>query len=457
MKDIYKREVWQVVCLCVISFLILSCEKEIANPEVIKPPVVVEPELPIIPPTVDDLKAYFDINTRITVTQMVKTITQLIGEKNINGKIININKCIVKSREDEAGRLIVDIEGTTNGKKFMREYAFEDLIKKPNNILMATRVLVRWKKEFAQTPEATGIAFDELFRLKQTEKFTAKYLAQWVEFYLSSSTNDDMYLYEDEDFEKIELSEINYDGNNISFMLTYDGIRGNKTKRLSLKFEQNEYYARKVKLDRDDTKKYYAQGVYEHLESFYRDAVSLETGTGFMLELAPETKHFDRVDNAITCQLLLKTYRDEELARLQFKFEGFKPLTDLKDEWSLVTTSPLNERMKNALKNRADGDVSEHIDASISNWIKLAQMSLRRNGEQLKLQLSTGKLNDIKVDAWIPESRRDEHLDILLLAPRFKLVSAMKAGTRLSMRIALIEVNETSLTDIVVPLEVTLL
>ncbi|MCP3893350.1 MAG: hypothetical protein GY706_01775 [Bacteroides sp.] len=413
------------------------------------------------PPTTEDLKAYFKITTDQTAAQATQFIATTTGKQTVNGKVIDVTKSNVLNRNDEEGKLIVMIEGTISGKAFSKEYSFEELVKKPGNYHMASRAQIKWKNQFEKAPEATTIAFDELYRLKQTDKFTAQYLSQWVEFYSSTPDGNSIYTYTDEDIEKTQLSEVKYSDGKISFILTYNGTKGNDSSkdRPALRFDKNEFYKRKITLNTENIKQYYMQGVYENLESFYGNAIRIENAETFVAELVPNSKHFDRNSNTISCHLSLSTYKNsnDELARFEYKFEGFKPLSDLKEEWLLATTSDLNEYMKKRLSNTPDGNVLTEINKiPVAYWIKMAQVAVRRNDSLLKLYVGKGEQNNIEVEAWMPESRRVIHSDILLLAPHFEVVSARKNGNRLYLQVALTNVNEVSLSDVVAPLEVML-
>lgn len=455
----------KIVFIAAMFALISACSKDdsivdLPTTPTEKPDTGSEGKEPtIVPPSTEELKAYFKITTDQTVAQATQFITTTTGKQTVNGKVIDVTKSNVLTRNDEQGKLTIIVEGTISNKVFSKEYSFEELVKKPVNFHMASRAQVRWKDQFKNAPEATPIAFDELYRLNQTDKFTAQYLSQWVEFYSSTPEENNIYTYTNEDIEKTQLSEVKYSDGEISFILTYNGTKGSTKDRPALSFDKNEFYKRKITLNTDNIKQFYMQGVYENLESLYGYTILIENAETFVAELVPESKHFDRSNNTISCQLSLSTYQNsnDELAQFEYKFEGFKPLSDLKKEWLLATTSELNEYMKKRLANTPDGDVLTKVNRlPISNWIKMTQMAVRRNDSLLKLYCGKGKQNNTEVEAWMPESRRVIHSDIFLLAPYFEVVSARKSGNRLQLQIALNYVNEVSLTDVVAPLEVML-
>lgn len=396
-----------------------------------------------------------------TTDGATKAVSFAMFPADLTGKKINIEVTFNNGAKDIVQAVMKD------GKSFMRNVHYiidfdglgAELVSKPESYNMALRARVRWKPQFASAPEATPIAFDELYRLKQTDKFTAQYLSQWVEF-SSSNPDGQSYIYTDEDIAKTQISEVNYNGTQITLVITYNGIQGVSTQkgRPALYFDRNKFYKRKVTLNRENTKQYYMQGVYENLESFYGNAIQIEDEGVFAAELVANSKSFDLSSNLIGCRLSLVTRKkNTELAQFNFVFDGFKPLSDLSAEWMLATTMDLNAYMQKYMAGSADGDVLGRINKlPIRNWINLAQMFIRRRGGPLKLYREKGRLNDVEVDAWVSQNHLVVNSDILLLNPRFEIVSAKKTGKRLLLEVALVSVNDVTLTDVSVPLEVIL-
>lgn len=439
---------------------VIPTEKPSVSPDVNGEKPEVEKDT-ITEPKLTDLQIYFNLNNSLTVDQAIKYITETRDEKDINGVILRITETKVETRNDEEGKCTILFTGIINKKEFTKQFSFEGLSKKPEKYFMAKRGNMKWKEEFRSNPEKCPIAFDELYRLKKTDKFTAKYLSQWVDFYATNPEGTSYYVFSEEDIAKTEITNISYNDGLISLTINYDGITGktNYKEQPSLKFNKDAYYQQKVTLNRNNTKQYYMQGFYEYLESFYGNAIQVEDEETFLVELVRDSKTYDRGDNSVRCHFSLSTFTnpDVELARFEFRFDGFKPLTDLKKEWFLATRSELNEYMSKKLANAPDGDVMQQMKRMpVSNWIKLTQMGVRRDGGALELYCDKIRLNNIDVDAWIPVSRRVIHSDILLAGPHFEVRAAEKKGKLLTIQVALIYVNETSLKDVVVPLEVML-
>ena len=82
----------------------------------------------------------------------------------------------------------------------------------------------------------------------------------------------------------------------------------------------------------------------------------------------------------------------------------------------------------------------------ISKWIKMAQMAIRRKGHLLQLVSGKGIQDNVEVDTWVPVSNLVINSDILVLNPRFEVVSTRKTANRLYLQIALTFVKRLHLS-----------
>lgn len=454
----------KILTIAIIATLIVGCSKEDPTSEFTQPPT--EKPAPgdgsesVAAPLNDDIKTYFSLSPSDYVYKAVKSVTETKGEKTVNGKKIDITQSSIEEKNEESGTLKFKVTGKINGKEFTQSYSFDGFAKKPGSFFMASRGYARWK-DGIKKPETSDFAFDELYRLKQTDKFTAKYLSQWAEFCSSGQDGSDFYIYSEEDIDNTLISDIQYTNGSITFVITYKGIRGSDSykDRPSLRFDKNEYYKQLVSLNLENTKQYYMQGFYENLESFYGNAITISDDKLFVAELVPHSKSCDKSGNTIRCSLSLSTYNDNNpLAQFEFDFSGFKPLSDLKQEWFAATKSDLNDYMSARLSKVPDGDITELLTNRypVSAWIKMTQMAVRRGSGALLLYCTKSTLNNIDVDTWVPESRRVIHSDIFLADPHFEVISAKKTGNRVIINLAMTNVNEVSLEGVITPIEVLL-
>lgn len=412
--------------------------------------------------TKEDVINYFGLKNDLNVYQVAKMVNETKGEKTVNGKPMEMVKVTEVSRNEQEGKLTIRIEGKKNGELFSKELVLDGFAKKPSNYFMASRAIARWKEK---SNYRTEFDFDALYRLKNTGKFTAQYLNKWVEFYSTSPDGKDLYIFTEEDVNKTQISDIKFESNvhrlgEITFIITYNGIEGNKGSgtngRLSLSFDKNEYYSRKVSIAPGFAGEYYMRGVYEYLDAYYGHTLEYDEDV-FVAEMAGYKAKNDQ-DNTISVTIsLTKSRSDEEIARFDKTITGFKPLSDLKNELILAQTSELSDEMSKRLKNVKDGDVLSIIQKySISNWIKKTQMGIRRGTGVIMLScqnISSDNGSSI-VDLWTPISRRVTYLDIYLESPHFEVRTARKEGNLLKMQIALTYVNDTSVDGVTVPLEV---
>lgn len=454
----------KILFIAIIAILVTGCSNEDPTTEITQPPTekpVSPGEETVVAPLSDEIKTYFSLTGSNYVYEAVKLITETKGEKTVNGKKIDISQSSVENRDENAGTLSIKVSGTINGKAFSESYSLDGFAKKPENYHMASRAYARWKENVNKSPETSGIAFDEFYRLKKTDKFTAEYLSQWAEFCSSSPDGKNFYIFSEEDIANTQISEVQYNNGYISFIITYKGIKGKDSlkERPSLRFDKNEFYKHVVSPNIDNIKQYYMQGFFENLESFYGNAIKLSDDKVFLAELIPDSKSYNKDDNTIRCKLSLSALsdRNNELAQFDFDFSGFKPLSDLKKEWFVATSSDLNDYMTSRFTKAPDGDVTELVKKyPIAAWIKKTQMAVRRGSGSLLLYCSKSILNNVEVDTWIPESRRVIYSDIFLADPHFEVVSAQKTGNRMIITLAMTYVNEVSLQDVTAPLEVYL-
>ncbi|WP_431441120.1 hypothetical protein [Bacteroides hominis] len=72
-------------------------------------------------------------------------------------------------------------------------------------------------------------------------------------------------------------------------------------------------------------------------------------------------------------------------------------------------------------------------------------MAIRRKRHLLQLVSGKGIQDNVEVDTWVPVSNLVINSDILVLNPRFEVVSARKTANRLYLQVALTFVNEVAL------------
>lgn len=189
------------------------------------------------------------------------------------------------------------------------------------------------------------------------------------------------------------------------------------------------------------------RGVYEHIDMFLGDMISYDINV-YEIDRNGETpKSKSDYSNTLNFDFNLRYQQgDVNLVKLTKEVEGFKPLSDLKEELEIYSSYELMEYMKSKLsKSNNESDVSKKIpDASL--WIQKTQLSLKRNGGSQPLHWSKPHSKDASSDIIIGEDTKSM-LDVYFERPTFKLVSAVLKDRDLTIKVKLEHVNETAIED----------
>ncbi len=440
------KKIFALACICAIW---ASCEKddptESLNPnseqtQGLVPDSNTNSDQPDVVVQKEDVSAYFgfdtskDVNTALALTESPK------GLREIGGKTIDITQTARKSKDEKAGSFILHVSGTVDKKPFASDFTFDGFLKKPEDYLMATRAQGKWKQG---VDTYALFDFDYLYREKKTEKFTARYLSNVVDFY-SSTTEGLPYPYTSEDIDKTVISDIQYTegSNELSFVLTYSGIKSSTPIRLFL--DKNDYYARKVQVNTEFVKGRYMAGVKKYYDIFGGNTVKYDTGLYAVKAIGANAPSSSGIELTLQFQLMPATGEDEVLATFGKEITGFKPMEDLKNELVANSTYEVVEVMKKYIKaDTPAGDVKNRITQSVDVWIKKAGFSIRRNGAVRELAWADNQTVLHSTDGM-------DVMDVYLEQPRFELVSATlkeENSKHLLLEVKLIYANETALND----------
>ena len=379
------------------------------------------PPTPQKPPTQEetpevkaaDIVKYFALNNQLNVSQALEKAKADLGKKTIDGKEINVTSVTEVKRDEAKGTFTLKVAGYVGKKPFGMEVDFAGFAQKPSDQDMAMRAVAKWKEGVDYLAE---FDFDTLYRLKKTDKFTAAYLAKYVDLTSSAPDGNSRYTFTADDWAKTTVSDVKYIADNshsgrISFTITYNGIKGNtgsgSNGAPSLAFDKNIYYAKQITLDTDAVKKRYMRGVYQHLDIFYTS--------------------------------LLKFDADKFVPYIERK-------QNLDKELQLATSSDLGHYFGGKFKASADGDKSAQVRAiDPSVWIKYVQFGVRRGAGLVELVPSIVKSENgnNSVTAWVPTGSQAKDKDIYLVKPRIQVTGAKKENGWLYITYKLIGVNDT--------------
>ena len=146
--------------------------------------------------------------------------------------------------------------------------------------------------------------------------------------------------------------------------------------------------------------------------------------------------------------MVARDLHETELATFTLKVSGFKPLSSLSEQLYLSGSYDLNSFFGKRFRTKPDGDCSEAVKAlSPRLWLKLAQMSVKRDGEIVSLSPSEVNYGSggSKVMVWRPENGSAEYMDMYFVEPRIEVISAKKEENFLYITYKLTSVNETAI------------
>ena len=126
----------------------------------------------------------------------------------------------------------------------------------------------------------------------------------------------------------------------------------------------------------------------------------------------------------------------------------------------MANSSELGKYFGPKFRSTNDGDKLSQVNPLVvKTWIEKAQKSIRRGGNLIELssqEVKQGNGSSI-VTVWKPSSGHGTNLDIYLSNPRFKVTEASKKGHFLHLKLNLEAVNEVSLDNVMLSLDVHLL
>lgn len=400
-----------------------------------------------------DIVKFFNLDKQMNVYQALEKAKGDLGKKTINGKEVNVTAVSVVKSNEQAGTFTLKIAGNSGNKPFIKDVDFDGFAQKPTDYEMAMRAVATWKTEVDYQNE---FDFDTLYRLKDTGKFIAAYLQKFVNLTSSAVDGTKHYTFTPADWAKVAISEVRYLADNsrsghIAFTITYNGVKGqtgNGTNGSpSVSFNKSDYYATKVVVNTEETKKLYMRGVYENADVF-RSTVLKFDGTSFVPYFDGKNKNDGDNSFDLTIRLVARDLHETELATFTLKVSGFKPLSSLSEQLYLSGSYDLNSFFGKRFRTKPDGDYSEAVKAlSPRLWLKLAQMSVKRDGEIVSL--SPNEVNygsgSSKVMVWLPENGSAEYMDMYFVEPRIEVISAKKEENFLYITYKLTSVNETAI------------
>jgi len=453
------KKIWITM---IVGLIMASCGgSSSGNDPIPTPPNPTNEDIKV---TDNDLVSYFNLDKTIYVYQAIESLTAQTSAKTVNGKTIEVLSTSIQERNDSEGTFKVLVSGKVQNKPFSHTITYAGFAKKPSDYDMSHRLSVQWK---AGVDYQTQFDFDTLYRLKKNEKYTAEYLSQFVDFTVLEQNSQNVYKYTADDLAKLQISNFEFKSGRstgtLTFVVTYNGNKGYVGSGVyaqpTLSFDKNAYYASKLQLKKEVAAEYYMRGVYENAAVFYAGFFDYDSDA-----FAPILKSVNKSDSqntlSVTIELQNKSGNENVLAEFTKKIEGFKPLSALATELGLSTPADLGAYMGKRFRSSADGDLLAKVKAlPIQNWIKNVHFSLKKAYGYLDLEREDVRMSNgnYTVSVWKAASNRGSDLDAYFLEPRFEVIEAKKEGIWLNLKVKLLQVNEVSLSNVVLPLRIHLI
>ena len=394
--------------------------------------------------TNDDIVKFLNLDKQQNVYQALETAKASLGNKTVNGKVLNVTAVDVLNSDEEKGTFTLRVMGNSSGKTFTKDVEYTNFAQKPNDYEMVSRAVAAWKTDVNYLKD---FDFDTLYRLKDNRKFTAAYLQKFINLSSSSVGGSKHYTFTPADWANTTVSDVRYVGSStsgqIAFTITY---KGRKNSSLGVEMNKNEYYRNQISVNTEEVSKLYMRGVYEHADVFHTSLFKFDSEK-FVPYL--KSKRRDDGTNAITLsiQLVAKDGHDTELANFDVELTGFKPLSALDNDLTIGSSIELRDFFAKRYKSKADGDYSAAVSRlNTKLWFNKVEMYVTRDNEQIDLQANgvQSEYGGGNVTAWEPISNLAKYFDFYLLEPRIEVTSAKKIGNFLDITYKIVYVNDVA-------------
>lgn len=394
--------------------------------------------------TNDDIVKFLNLDKQQNVYQALETAKASLGNRTINGKVLNVTAIDVLNSDEEKGTFTLRVMGNSGGKTFTKNVEYTGFAQKPNDYEMVSRAVASWRKDVNYLKD---FDFDTLYRLKDNSKFTAAYLQKFIDLSSSSVGGSKHYTFTPADWANTTVSDVRYVGSStsgqIAFTITY---KGRKNSSLGVEMNKNEYYRNQISVNTEEVSKLYMRGVYEHADVFHTSLFKFDSEK-FVPYL--KSKRRDDGTNAITLsiQLVAKDGHDTELANFDVELTGFKPLSALDNDLTIGSSIELRDFFAKRYKSKADGDYSAAVSRlNTKLWFNKVEMYVTRDNEQIDLQANgvQSEYGGGNVTAWEPISNLAKYFDFYLLEPRIEVTSAKKIGNFLDITYKIVYVNDVA-------------
>lgn len=317
---------------------------------------------------------------------------------------------------------------------------------RPSDYTLAKRLQAAWSATPAQYLKA--LPFDAYYAEGKKEAIGLEQLLPLLQL-TSSSVEGKTYTLTEAERKELKLQSLSYQATEgsrgqFALVLSYKGV---PSEQLYLPFDRHAYFGQFVQLQSDFAPKHYLAGVYEYLDVYMGELLSYDRSK-YAVQLISGSKQQSETSRSLSFRVQVTrigTTGDDILAVLSYEASGFKALSGLGSELTVVHKSELGTKLYSLAKGATD-------EASLLQRLKQRQGSwLREEYLQFGLKVSRSLVDltwdESKQVIYGGNEQRGAARDLWLKRPRFELRSAKQEGTKLYLQIALVSVGDLAFGD----------
>lgn len=313
---------------------------------------------------------------------------------------------------------------------------------RPSTYHVAKRMQARWK--VTEEQYLSNIDLDALHINNEPQKFTAQYLAPFVEFY-STSVDGVVYKLTPQEVDELNILDIKYNGSSIRFKTSFRNITSQDTH--SLPVDKLKYYDAKVQVTNAAAAQWYLFGVSqsENLALYLTDYLQYDEDkyAAIAQGTVPNVS-----SNSLTIYFNLTDKKSEKvLAMLQKTITGFRPLANIQQDLYAVSSYELVEYLKDRTKNLEGQRLNDRLKATLPTWIK--KVDFYHNNPSIHLAWEKMDVDGGSTDVLNGRDGSKRYMHLYFKNPRFEFVSADKVGKNLVIKIRMTFINDETIDNAV--------
>jgi len=333
-------------------------------------------------------------------------------------------------------------ENAGGGKSSEEPAPAEPKVERPSDYILGSRLVVEWNKNVDYLAK---LDLDEAIATGSAKSLSWEVLRPYLHLY---STHQDGRVYKltNEDLNDISLSSIKYSSSEytkdeITFVAKYKGISAQGKQVLT--FSKQDYFSKRIKPNSEFIKTKFVSGIYRDLSPWGGNLFSYDQDKyGVLVTNEGKSVNHGRDDLSLMANVVMREYGNVETSKINFKLDGFKPLSSLKGKLVAIAQPELRDYFKRNEKLRLNLDF---LNANFKVWRKYLEFGIKQ-GERSWSELRPKQDNPLILEG--TNHGGVDLRDLYLESPVFEVVKAELVGDDLIYTLQFRGVNESvSFTD----------